>query len=99
MIIRSLTRRPNAIPSLLSSARQVARPAPFAPIAPLARSVHNVPPLDNHHELQKNGIKDLFSPMAFDIAYTQYHQHIVDELNILTSGTFPLGMPSPSTFC
>jgi Fe-Mn family superoxide dismutase len=40
-------------------------------------------------ELQTNGIPGLFTPKAFDIAYTQYHQHIIDELNSSTAGTLP----------
>ncbi|CAI6341642.1 unnamed protein product [Periconia digitata] len=92
MIIRSLARRPNAIPTSLFAARHVARPSPFATpassFAPLlARSHHKVPALDNHAELQANGIPSLLSPRGFDIAYTQYHQHILDELNIITDGT------------
>ena len=48
-----------------------------------------VPTLLNHTELQKNGIPGLFSREGFDIAYTQYQGHIINELNQITSGEHP----------
>ncbi|PVI00288.1 manganese and iron superoxide dismutase [Periconia macrospinosa] len=92
MIIRSFARRHNAIPTLLSTATTrpvaaaAARQSPVASIL-LARNVHKVPALHNHQSLQKNGIPGLLSPKAFDIAFTQYHQHLVNELNSVTTGT------------
>lgn len=91
MIIRSFARRQNALPTLLSTAttRPVAAAARQSPVAtiPLARNLHKLPTLHNHQSLQKNGIPGLLSPKAFDIAFTQYHQHLVDELNASTTGT------------
>jgi Fe-Mn family superoxide dismutase len=50
--------------------------------------MHSVPALSNHVELEKNGIPGLLSAKAFDIAYTQYHAHILDELNAVTQGAY-----------
>ncbi|KAF2441152.1 Fe superoxide dismutase-like protein [Karstenula rhodostoma CBS 690.94] len=77
MIIRSLTRRPGAIQSLAQNACR----------APYARRLHGVPSLLNHDELLKNGVPGLFSKKQFDIAYTQYQGHIVESLNVSTSGS------------
>ncbi|KAF9730599.1 superoxide dismutase [Paraphaeosphaeria minitans] len=79
MIIRSLTRRPGAIQTLAQNC-QACR-------APYARRLHGVPSLLNHEDLIKNGIPGLFSNKQFDIAYTQYQGHIVNELNIATAGS------------
>ena len=46
-----------------------------------------MPTLANHVELQQNGIPGLMSAKGFDIAYTQYHQHILDNLNFIIAGT------------
>ncbi|PSN60612.1 manganese and iron superoxide dismutase [Corynespora cassiicola Philippines] len=80
MILRSLTRRPNSLASraAFSATRGT---------SPLARSLHSVPTLANHVELQQNGIPGLMSAKGFDIAYTQYHQHILDSLNFIIAGT------------
>jgi Fe-Mn family superoxide dismutase len=50
--------------------------------------MHSVPALSNHVELEKNGIPGLLSAKGFDIAYTQYHAHILDELNAVTQGAY-----------
>ncbi|KAF2684714.1 manganese and iron superoxide dismutase [Lentithecium fluviatile CBS 122367] len=80
MIIRSLVRRPGAVQCLVQRCR--ATPSPFS-----ARNLHSKPTLDRHAELLQNGIPGLFTPKGFNIAYEQYHQHIVDGLNEATSGT------------
>lgn len=85
MIIRSLTRRPGAFQTL---ARNVS-----ACRAPYARRLHGVPSLLNHDELVQNGIPGLFSKKQFDVAYTQYQGHIMDELNISTSGQLRPQLP------
>jgi Fe-Mn family superoxide dismutase len=48
-----------------------------------------VPSLDNHEQLQQNGVPKLLSAQSFKTAYTDYQQHIVDELNASTDGTAP----------
>lgn len=91
MIIRSFARRQNAIPTLLSTAttRPVVAAARQSLVAsiPFVRNAHRLPVLANHQSLQKNGIPGLLSPKAFDIAFTQYHQSLLDELSILTAGS------------
>lgn len=52
-----------------------------------------MPALLNHEELEKNGVPGLLSREGFRIAYTDYQQHMVDELNESTAG-----MPSPSIY-
>ncbi|KAF2280867.1 Fe superoxide dismutase-like protein [Westerdykella ornata] len=80
MILRSLLRRPGAVQSLAGT--------PAKCVSPLfLRSLHVVPSLVNHQELEKNGIPGLLSPKGFKIAYTDYQQLMVDELNAATSGT------------
>ena len=49
-----------------------------------------MPALLNHAGLQQKGVPGLLSPKGFRIAYTDYQQHMVDELNESTAGT-----PSP----
>jgi Fe-Mn family superoxide dismutase len=46
-----------------------------------------VPPLDNHVQIEQNGVPGLLSPKGFNTAYTEYQGHIVDELNASTAGT------------
>lgn len=50
------------------------------------RTKYTVPSLSNHDELTTNGIKDLFSARQFQIAYTDYHQHLGDQLNAKVAG-------------
>ena len=38
-------------------------------------------------EIQQKGIPPLFSPQCFKTAYTDYQQHMIDELNTMTDGT------------
>ncbi|KAI4663877.1 uncharacterized protein J4E78_004296 [Alternaria triticimaculans] len=49
--------------------------------------LYTVPPLDNHAQLEQNGIPGVLSPTGFRAAYTEYQGHIVDELNASTAGT------------
>jgi Fe-Mn family superoxide dismutase len=46
-----------------------------------------VPPLDNHAQLEQNGIPGVLSPKGFKTAYTEYQGHIISELNASTAGT------------
>lgn len=77
MILRCLARRPLAIPSLAAAARTPA----------LARTIYTVPALANHVELQQNGVPGLLTSKGFQTAYTDYQQHMIDELNESTAGT------------
>ncbi|WYZ38051.1 hypothetical protein EsH8_II_001557 [Colletotrichum jinshuiense] len=64
------------------------KPLIFQGLSPsLARSLYTVPTLANHDQLTANGIPSLFSKQGFRTAYTQYQQHIIDELNDSTAGT------------
>ena len=53
--------------------------------------MHGVPTLEHHTTVQQNGIPKLFTPKAFEIAYTDYQKLMVDELNECTAGTAPAG--------
>ncbi|KAJ4370403.1 hypothetical protein N0V83_004921 [Neocucurbitaria cava] len=77
-IIRCLARRPSA---LQWAARASSR------IPSFARTLYAVPTLGNHVELQKNGVPGLLTAKGFQIAYTDYQQHMIDELNESTAGT------------
>ncbi|KAF2474730.1 Fe superoxide dismutase-like protein [Lindgomyces ingoldianus] len=80
MIIRSLCRRPAVFQSFAAApARSGA--------APFIRKIHTRPTLANEAELEKNGIPGLLSPRAFRVAWTEYQQHMMDELNASTSGS------------
>lgn len=50
------------------------------------RTKYTVPSLLNHDELQQNGIPGLLSPEGFKIAYTDYQQHMVDNLSAKVAG-------------
>jgi hypothetical protein len=39
--------------------------------------------------VERHGIKGLFTPAGFKTAYTEYQQHIIDELNESTAGMPP----------
>ncbi|KAH7132107.1 Fe superoxide dismutase-like protein [Dendryphion nanum] len=81
MIIRSLLRRPSAVQSLVATpARRI-----FSPLLSI-RHEHTRPTLANHEQLRQNGIPGLFSPKGFSIAYDQYQEALVDDLNTLTAG-------------
>ncbi|UPX18088.1 Superoxide dismutase [Ascochyta rabiei] len=89
-VLRCLARRPAATPfraaaSAASVCRAATRQTAAAP--PPARSLYTVPTLANHDQLTANGVPGLFSKQAFRTAYTQYQQHIIDELNDSTAGT------------
>ncbi|KAI8935657.1 hypothetical protein NX059_007181 [Plenodomus lindquistii] len=79
-ILRCLARRPHALQTLAGASRRL-------PIPALARNTYTVPALDNHADLEKNGIPGLLSANGFKTAYTDYHQHVIDELNESTVGT------------
>lgn len=50
------------------------------------RTLYAVPTLANHVELQQKGVPGLLTPKGFQIAYTDYQQHMIDELNESTAG-------------
>ncbi|KAF2031760.1 Fe superoxide dismutase-like protein [Setomelanomma holmii] len=78
MIIRCLGRRPGAFQSLARDSCRVSR---------FTRSIYTVPTLLNHVELQQRGVPGLLSTTGFQQAYTEYQQHMIDELNASTDGT------------
>jgi len=78
MITRCLARRPGAIQSAAGDWRRIPSPA---------RSIYTIPPLDNHAQVEQNGVPGLLSPKGFNTAYTEYQGHIIDELNASTAGT------------
>ncbi|KAF2832019.1 Fe superoxide dismutase-like protein [Ophiobolus disseminans] len=82
MIIQSLARRPGAVQPLAGASRRLQRTSPC-----LNRRAYNVPTLENHLVLQKKGIPGLLTRRGFNTAYTNYEQHMIDELNISTDGT------------
>ncbi|EMD61928.1 hypothetical protein GGP41_002573 [Bipolaris sorokiniana] len=77
MIARCLARRPGAIQSAAGAWRR---------IPSLARNKYTVPTLDNHVEIEKKGIPRLLTSQGFKTAYTDYQQHMIDELNTMTDG-------------
>ncbi|EDU45456.1 SodA Superoxide dismutase [Pyrenophora tritici-repentis] len=79
MITRCLARRPATIQSAVGAWRRIP--------SRLSRSLYTVPTLDNHAELEQNGVKGLLSAKAFQIAYTDYQKYMVDELNVSTAQT------------
>lgn len=50
------------------------------------RRNYTVPTLLNGNEMQEQGVQGLFTPKGFETAWTEYQQHMVDELNASTSG-------------
>jgi Fe-Mn family superoxide dismutase len=48
-----------------------------------------VPTLDNHVELQQNGVPGLLTAAGFNTAYTDYQAHMVEQLNESTAGMLP----------
>ncbi|KAF7451978.1 hypothetical protein A1F99_037550 [Pyrenophora tritici-repentis] len=81
MITRCLARRPATIQSAVGAWRRIP--------SRLSRSLYTVPTLDNHAELEQNGVKGLLSAKAFQIAYTDYQKYMVDELNVSTARMTP----------
>ena len=74
--------------------RALARPSGWRPAARwrrprTARSLYTLPVLDNHDQMEREGLPPLFSPGAFKVAYTEYQQLMVNELNELTTGSGP----------
>ena len=48
-----------------------------------------MPPLVNDITYQAEGINGVFTPEAYNIAWTQYQSHLVDNLNRLVVGDYP----------
>ncbi|KAF2134076.1 Fe superoxide dismutase-like protein [Dothidotthia symphoricarpi CBS 119687] len=80
MIVRCLARRPLGLHAVAAAATRSTRPA-------LARSLYTVATLDNHVELQRQGVPGLLTATGFKAAYTDYQQLMLDELNESTAGT------------
>ncbi|KAI0486035.1 Manganese/iron superoxide dismutase [Xylaria cf. heliscus] len=55
------------------------------PTTLFSRSLHGVPILDQFR--QDEAVPGLLSPTGFATAWTEYMQHVVDKLNIMTAGT------------
>lgn len=53
------------------------------------RANHTMPPLVNDITYQAEGINGVFTPEAYNIAWTQYQSHLVDNLNRLVVGDYP----------
>ncbi|KAH7355851.1 Fe superoxide dismutase-like protein [Pyrenochaeta sp. MPI-SDFR-AT-0127] len=85
LMLRSLARRPTALQAVAGTPTGNATLAQRMPS--MARSLYSVPTLANHVELQHNGVPGLLTPKGFQLAYTDYQQHMVDELNESTAGT------------
>lgn len=49
-----------------------------------------MPQLTHDAYFKKNGVPELLSPEGFDFAWTQYQTLLVDKLNLLTQGEFPV---------
>jgi Fe-Mn family superoxide dismutase len=56
------------------------------------RTAYTVPTLEHHADLQQKGVPGLFTPRGFKTAYTDYQQHMVDELHASTDGMRPAPM-------
>ncbi|TGJ85066.1 hypothetical protein E0Z10_g3672 [Xylaria hypoxylon] len=52
---------------------------------PFARSLHNVPVLDQFR--QDKEVPGLLSPAGYSTAWAEYMQHVISKLNIMTAGT------------
>lgn len=50
------------------------------------RRLHRVPQLAHSEAFTKDGVLGMLSADGFDMAWTQYHSHLVDRLNKLTAG-------------
>jgi Fe-Mn family superoxide dismutase len=50
------------------------------------RTAYTVPTLDSHVDLQQKGVPGLLTVKGFQTAYTDYQQHMIDELNESTAG-------------
>ncbi|ORX96062.1 Manganese/iron superoxide dismutase [Clohesyomyces aquaticus] len=87
MIIRSFCRRPAAFQALAAAPARCSA-------APSVRHIHHRPALANEADLVENGIPGLMSPAQFKIAWTDYQQHMMDQLNYMTAGT-PFDNQSP----
>jgi Fe-Mn family superoxide dismutase len=53
------------------------------------RSTYSVPTLLDHNGVQQKDVPGLLSAKGFRTAYTEYQQHMVDELNESTAGMHP----------
>ncbi|KAH6612667.1 Fe superoxide dismutase-like protein [Boeremia exigua] len=80
-VLRCLARRPAVAAFRTAASAANRRQAPTC-----ARSLYTVPSLDRHDQLVANGIPGLFSPTGFQVAFSEYQQHTVDELNNETAG-------------
>ena len=58
----------------------------FAPRTQV-RYRHHTPALTHGHIFAKDGVNKMMSPDGFDLAWTQYQEYLVTELNAMTYGT------------
>lgn len=49
--------------------------------------MHSVAPLTEDARFERDGVPGLFSPEAFDMAYTTYQSWVLSKLNEMTAGT------------
>ena len=62
---------------------------------PLKRSLHKVVKLPyENREPQVNGLYPLYSKEAFNLAWTEYQGSLIEQVNRLTSGTYPSSVSS-----
>ena len=47
-----------------------------------------MPALTHGHIYAKNGVNKMMSSDGFDLAWTQYQEYLISELNAMTHGTF-----------
>ncbi|KAI0482364.1 Manganese/iron superoxide dismutase [Xylariaceae sp. FL0804] len=51
------------------------------------RGLHHMPPLSQFTKAREEGVPELLSPNAFELAWTQYQSFIIQKLNEMTAGT------------
>lgn len=51
-----------------------------------------MPQLTHQATFKQHGIPGLMSPDGFDLAWNQYQAMMVDKLNLLTGGMYPIGV-------
>lgn len=46
-----------------------------------------MPVLDHGRIFEKNGVNKMMDSDGFDLAWTQYHEYLITEINAMTHGT------------
>ncbi|KAJ4340524.1 hypothetical protein N0V87_002509 [Didymella glomerata] len=87
-ILRCIARRPAASPfrAAASAASTRTGTATRTQAPSFARSLYTVPSLDRHDQLVANGVPGLFSQQGFKTAFSDNQAHLIDELNLSTTG-------------